>query len=228
MLEILAGGSSANPFTLGHYNLLNELRKTVHTDQIIWIPSGERSDKKLITSEHREAMTKLAIPTEWALTSPKLTVDYSDIYGENTPTFLWIKKLEFKYPGAEIKWFTEVDSVLPRREYGGKCEVEAKWAYAEELMRKSFIILPRAGYPNPSKLFLPDNFQVLDIPSVNISSTEVRDLISNRQPFEHLVPEKVSQYIKDYNLYGYQSREKEGLDISSPEMYSNLSKREKL
>lgn len=227
-LTILAGGSSANPFTLGHYSLLDGLRKASHADQIIWIPTGERNDKRLLTSRHREAMTKLAIPTEWTLTPPRVIVDYSDVYGENTPTFLWIRKLEFQYPGAEIRWFTGIDSVLPRREFGGKCEIEAKWKYAEELMKKSFIILPRAGYPKPSKLFLPENFQVLDIPSVDISSTEVRTLISNCEPFERLVPKKVAQYIKEHNLYGYQSKKKEGLNKSSPEMHSNLSNRERL
>ena len=227
MLKILAGGSSVNPFTLGHYSLLEGLRKSSYSDKIIWIPTGERIDKKLLTNQHREAMTKLAIPVEWMKTSPRVVVDYFDVYGENTPTFLWMRKLESQYPGAEIRWFTGVDSVIPRREFNGKCEIEAKWKYAEELMKKPFLILPRAGYPKPSKLFLPENFQVLDISSVEISSTEVRTLINNRKPFEHLVPEKVAQYIKENNLYGYQSREKEGLDISSPEMHFNPSKRER-
>lgn len=102
MLKILAGGSSANPFTLGHYTVLDGLRKASHSDQIIWIPTGERKDKRLLTNRHREAMTRLAIPPEWAITPPKVIVDYSDVYGENTPTFLWMRKLEFQYPGVVI------------------------------------------------------------------------------------------------------------------------------
>ena len=227
-LTILAGGSAANPFTLGHYILLNGLRNAKRADQIIWIPTGERNDKKLITSQHRETMTKLGIPNEWTLTSPQITIDFSDVHSDNTPTFLWLRKLQFQYPGAEIRWFTGVDSVAPRREYDGKCEIEARWIQGEELMKQPFLILPREGYPHPGSLLLPENFQVLDIQPSDISSTMVRELIKNGEPFEHLVPEKIAQYIKEHKLYGYQTNGKEMPGVSSfGETYSRTREQER-
>lgn len=206
-LTILIGGSAANPFTIGHQTLLSGLRDSFdqhHADMIYWIPSGSREDKKLLDSQHRVSMTMLGIPNEWLYRYPLVRVDFSDVYHKNTSTIDWLDRLNQQFPGADIIWYTGVDSVVPRQDLGGKFEMQTWGPRADELVKNyKFLILPREGYPDPDELHLPENFRTLHIPTVEISSTMVRNFIKEGKPFEHLVPYGVGRYIKAWGLYGY-------------------------
>lgn len=206
-MRIAVGGSAANPVTNAHVQLLEAICDCGLFDLVTWIPSGDRPDKpNLVSGEHRFRMTKLAFPREWqANRTCRLIINPMDVLRPpNTPTIDWIKYYRFVYPGAEVVWYTGVDTVVPI--YDGKSEIEARWVSGYDLWnRYPFIIVPREGYAHPQSLTLPEQFQILNVSIHDISSTEVKARIIAGESFEDLVPDGVAQYIKEYQLYGYDS-----------------------
>src|SRR3989344_1587530 len=210
-LRIAIGGSAANPPHSGHRMLLWEIMKSRLFDRVIWIPSGERGGKSLVEPEHRVAMTFLTIHPEWLIKTLaggcRLILDFNDIYRYNTPTIAVLRRRKIKTPEAEFTWFTGSDSIIPREEYGGLCEIEKKWVQGKELLKNwNFLIVPRPNFPIPSDLKHGPNIEILETncPSLEISSDGIRKLIKTGQPFEHLVEPRVADYVKACKLYGYQ------------------------
>lgn len=207
-LRIAIGGSAANPPHLGHKQLLWELLNSRLFDKVIWIPSGERYDKNLVEPEHRVAMTFLAVNPEWLINPGgcQLILDLNDVYHDNTPTIGVLRRERRKNSEAELTWFTGSDSVIPRQEYGGLCEIEEKWTDGKELMKNwNFLIVPRPNFPISSDLNHGPNFKILKThySGLEISSDEIRELIKTGQSFEHLLVPAVAGYIKAHKLYGY-------------------------
>ena len=60
------------------------------------------------------------------------------------------------------------------------------------------IVYPRKGYNTDN---IPDGVYLLDCPLVDISSTEIRQRVIDGQPIDHLVPQAVSSFIQQNNLY---------------------------
>ena len=94
--RIAIGGSAADPTHLGHYALIDLLLNKGGFDKIIWIPSGEREDKKrLINSDHRVAMTMLTFPLNWFYAQKTVfLINFQDVYGVNRPTIYWLRKMK--------------------------------------------------------------------------------------------------------------------------------------
>ncbi|HOX96214.1 MAG TPA: nicotinate-nicotinamide nucleotide adenylyltransferase [Candidatus Woesebacteria bacterium] len=203
-LRIGIGGSAANPPQMGHRHMIESLLNSEKFDEIFWIPSGIRPDKEgFVAPDHRVAMTILTFPTDWLWQGKtKFNIKFSDVYGGNTPTVEVVEEFIKQYPEAEIIWFTGVDSVVPMEKYGGKCEIQTVWVRGEELYNNCrFLILPRPGYPDPKSLDLPDNFEILDVDQLNVSSTEVREKIGKGESITGLVTEEVEEYIRRNHLY---------------------------
>ena len=209
--KITVGGSAADPTHLGHRSVIEYLLNCGRFNRIIWIPSGSRKDKRIITApDHRVAMTMLTLPKEWLYNAiPVFLVNFQDVYTVNRPTFYWLKEIKRQYPNAEISWYTGVDSVVPQERFGGRCEIEATWFNGLELMEEChFYILPRGkGYPHPSQLSLPKNFEILDEQMPDISSTDIVRKIARGQEFEDMVTPEVAAYIKRFGLYNWQKGE---------------------
>ena len=206
MLPIAIGGSAANPATVGHYYLIKWLLDSGKFSSVIWILSGDRSDKNnLIDPDHRLALTLLTFPQEWFLrTSVRFIISFEDVYGENTPTINWLEKVQKIYPGQKLVWYTGADSVAPKPEYKNLSEIEARWVRGKELVEYwNFLIFPRQGYPNPKTFSLPKNFEIADANLPEVSSSEVRRRILSGEPFENLLSPNAVQYIKQNGLYGY-------------------------
>jgi nicotinate (nicotinamide) nucleotide adenylyltransferase len=206
MLPIAVGGSAANPATIGHYKLIEWLLNSGKFSTVVWILSGDRSDKKnLISPDHRLAITLLTFPQEWFLRKDvRFIISFEDVYGENTPTFEWIEKMKKLYPDQKIVWYTGVDSVIPQEQFGNKSEIEERWVKGGELYKNNnFLVFPRAGYSNPKSLFLPENFEIAEGNFPEVSSSEVRRRIEAGENFDDLLMPNATQYIKQNKLYNY-------------------------
>ena len=209
-LPIAIGGSAANPATIGHHQLIEWLLDSGKFSQVIWILSGSRSDKKnLIDADHRLALTLLTFPQEWFLREDvRFVISFEDVYGENTPTIDWLRKVKKIYPDKKIVWYTGVDSIMPQEKYDNLSEIEATWDDGKELVTEwDFLVFPRKGYPDPNTLSLPSNFDIADVDVPEVSSSMVRERIATGGEFESFLAEKAVKYIKQNQLYGYKPTE---------------------
>lgn len=60
------------------------------------------------------------------------------------------------------------------------------------------IVYPRQGCPIQE---IPPTVAILDMPLINLSSTEIRNLVKQGKPIDHLVPPSVAQTIAEKALY---------------------------
>ena len=212
-MRIALGGSAANPPQMSHRRLIESLLTCGDFDQVVWILSGSRSDKKYnIDPNHRVALTELIIDPVWKIKQgPFLTVRYDDVFGVNTPTIEWLEKYQSEYPDAKLFWYTGADSIIPNPDWNGKCQIEKFWTRGRELMKNwSFLVVPRKGYLDPEKLrsSLPSNFnyRVLNIDLPDIASSQIRQHIKSGKPIDELVNKHwinspQARYIKKFELY---------------------------
>lgn len=211
MSKIIAiGGSAADPVSLAHPAVVKAVCDTELFEKVIWIPSGTRRDKDVAPTHHRQAMIELAMDAEWQGSQKvPVCIDRTEIETASVPTFHRLTMYEKKYLyDHEIVWYTGVDSIVPREEYRGKCEIEARWVLGRVVMRGwRFYILPRKGYPHPEEVRnnLPKYFRYktieADIPE--IASSDIRQRIRKKSQWEHLVHPDVAEYIREHKLYGF-------------------------
>lgn len=203
-MRIGLGGSAANPPHVGHKLLMESILSSRMFNLNVWIPSGIRKEKDdFIKPFFRKRMTEILFKETLSKYRDRFFIEYGDLYRDNTSTISWIEFYQKRYPQAEVIWYTGTDSVVPKDEYGGKCEIEAKWHRGEELMREhKFLIISRKGYVSPAFLKLPTQFKILYADLPNVSSTHIRRLIKNRDiNYATFLTPELAQYIRKNKLY---------------------------
>ena len=96
----------------------------------------------------------------------------------------------------EVNWLIGADQVaaLPR------------WHEPTALLREAnFLVMARPGWSFDWHS-LPPEFRVLqnhvvEAPLIDISATDIRRRVRERQPIDHLVPPAVADYIRDRGIY---------------------------
>jgi nicotinate-nucleotide adenylyltransferase len=204
-------GGTLDPIHLGHIATAVAARRALHLDRIIVLPSGippHRQQQPLASAYHRFAMAAIAVSgvegleasdAELRAAGPSYTVDTLE---RLHATGLTPRQIFF-ITGADA--FAEI----------------ATWhQYPMVLDRSHFIVLSRPGYPAPS---MPDKLpelrrrmtttpelpsrsnqtaiDLVDAPTPDVSSTEVRRRLLANQPVKELVPEGVERHILQHRLY---------------------------
>lgn len=193
-------GGTFDPIHFGHLAAAEEVRQKLHCDKVIFIPSGNPPHKKgriLTDAALRYAMTSMAV-----ISNPKFEVSSIEINRIGyTYTLDTVKQLTDNYGSdVELLFITGADAIL---------EVET-WYKADELLKLcSFVAVTRPGYDR-SKLeqkiqYLQSKYDSvifsIDVPGLNISSTDIRQRVIEGSSIKYLVPEAVEQYIYDNGLY---------------------------
>jgi nicotinate-nucleotide adenylyltransferase len=95
-------------------------------------------------------------------------------------------------PGAELFFITGADSLSG---IGSWKQVEKLWPLA------TFVGVSRPGHSLKAPAYAEARIELLEIPALSVSSTGIRAKVNSGESIDDLVPEAVSQYIKDQNLY---------------------------
>lgn len=193
-------GGSFDPIHFGHLAAAETVRQKLNCQKVIFIPLGNPPHKKnriLSDSIHRYTMTVLA-----ANSNPYFEVSNIEVNRDGyTYTLNTIAELN-KYYGKEVEllFITGADALF---------EIET-WYKVEELLKLcSFVAVTRPGYDKSmleQKLqYLQSKYNselhIIDVPGLNISSTDIRERIKIGASIKYLVPEVVEQYIFKHGLF---------------------------
>lgn len=185
-------GGSFNPIHNGHIALAKELLTCAKLDEIWFVVSPHnplKSRDGLLDDSKRLRMATEALAEE-----PRLHVsDYEFLLPR--PSFMrnTLAAMSNDYPDREFVLLIGADNWV--------C-FDRWFAYKEIIDNYRIVIYPRSGSPIDGE-HLPAGVSVAATSLFNISSTEIRSLIANGKPFEHLVPPTVAEHIKIEHLYGY-------------------------
>ncbi len=76
-----------------------------------------------------------------------------------------------------------------------------KWKNYELLLEKYRIYIYKRPHSELNELIEHPNVIVCEAPLIEISSSQIRQLIKDKKSIKYLVPEKVYEYLRDYPMY---------------------------
>lgn len=189
MLRLGLMGGTFDPIHLGHLFAAEAAAEHFKLDSVIFIPAGNPWQKTTYaTAQDRLAMTKLAIAS-----NSKFQVSTIDI-DRPGPTYTvdTLQDLRKLHPEVELFFITGADSLSG---IGTWKHVEQLWPLA------TFVGVSRPGHVLKNPIYAGARIELLEIPALSASSTEIRAKVNSGDSIDDLVPEAVNRYINEQNLY---------------------------
>ncbi|EYE88477.1 hypothetical protein Q428_07795 [Fervidicella metallireducens AeB] len=198
MDNIAIFGGTFNPIHLGHLILAQEVQQSLNLRKIIFMPSGNPPHKDfndMVTSEHRFNMVKLAIDGNKYFEISDIEVNR---FGKSY-TYDTLIQLKNIYDFKNIKFIVGFDALKDM----------VTWKNIKEVFKLAdFVVVNRGGLENHFEEIIQENsilslgnFEMIKIPSIEISSTMIRRRIAEKKSIKYLVPDNVIDYIYDHGLY---------------------------
>lgn len=181
---------SFNPVHNGHLMLANYLVEYGGLDDLWFVvsPHNPFKDKEtLLDDRHRLRMLELAVEgderfevsdIEFYMPKPSYTIDT-------------LVRLSERHPNNEFYLVCGLDNL----------KRFPKWKNADVILRDYHILVyPRKGFDGGELLQHP-HVHLLDAPEIEVSSTFIRNAVSEGRDVRYFVPEKVYKYIDEMGFY---------------------------
>jgi len=207
-------GGTFNPPHNGHLQLAQIAQNQANLAQVIWIPTynpPHRNLETLVPFTHRLAMVQRAIAPFPRFQASAVEQDIARTQTETSFAVYTLSGLQQLYPQSQWYWILGFDAfcTLPR------------WRYHHQLIPQcTWLVAPRfdPDTPHPAERGeqvqqveaiadqlhqqgIPLRWQWLSMPSMEVSSSQIRHYRGERRAIAHLVPPTVEDYIQHYNLY---------------------------
>ncbi len=182
-------GGSFNPIHFGHLLMAQSALESLKLDQVLFVPAHCSPFKKrgdLPADDKRLSMVKEAIKGNKGFA----VYDGEIRRGGVSYTVDTLRELKLKYPKAQFFLLMGADSL---RSFKG-------WKEPKEILNLAkLVVLNRPGfdkdYPKGYK------FIKVDMPAVDISSTDMRNRLKNKKSIWYLTSKSVIRYIVEHKLY---------------------------
>lgn len=199
MSKIGIMGGTFDPIHIGHMQLAEQALTEKELDFVLFVPNHTpwmKYDRTVTEAEHRAAMVRLAIEDNPAFKLSTVEIDA----GGNSYTWQTLETLKEQYPGDEFFFILGADSLL---------SIE-KWANPEKIFKNAVVLAAVRDDCDKEKLekqkeILTEKYdariQLLSMPPISVSSTEIRQEFYTDSRIRKLVPEKTADYILKNHLY---------------------------
>ena len=184
-------GGSFDPVHNAHVALARVALEQLALDEVRWIPAGQpwQKTRVLTSGADREAMVRLAIADE-----PRFTLDRIELRRHGvTFTLDTVRVLAAVEPGTE--WFL----ILGQDQYA-TLHTWRDWRELVERVTLAIANRPDAE-PTVNANIAKVPHQMVSLPMMDVSSTEVRRRVAAGEPIADLVPDTVASYIERRHLY---------------------------
>lgn len=185
-------GGTFDPVHHGHLLAANEAGHAFDLDQVIFVPAGrpwQKNGRKIAPAEDRYQMVVLATASNPLFSVSRAEIDRpGDTYTVDT-----LRELRREHgPDAELFFIIGADALSGL----------STWHEPAELLTMvHFIGLTRDGYRLAAGSLGEAQFSLLEVPTLQISSTMCRDRLRAGLPLRYLVPDDVISYIFKRGLY---------------------------
>jgi nicotinate-nucleotide adenylyltransferase len=195
-------GGTFDPVHLAHLILAEQAREQLELDQVVFLPAAvppHKQGREVTDGRHRLRMVELAIAG-----NPSFAVSDAELVREGISyTVDTLRALHEQVPSDELYLLIGADSLtdLPRWYQPLELVQLAKIAVAK---RPGNGPLDFAGLAPPfSKAQISDMARrVIEIPLIEISSSEIRQRVGQGKSIRYRVPAAVEAYIRGNGLYG--------------------------
>lgn len=185
-------GGTFDPIHNGHLVAASEVAHALALTEVIFVPTGQpwqKEDRDLSPPEDRYLMTVIATAFDPLLSVSRVDVDRpGETYTVDTLSDLRAAR----GPGAEFFFIMGADALAGIK----------SWHNTENLFSMAhFVGCTRPGHPIDLDGLDERDITLIDIPALEISSTQCRERVRAGRPIRYLVPDGVIQYIAKRGLY---------------------------
>ena len=186
-------GGTFDPPHIGHLVVADQVRSALDLDEIRLVVANQpwqKTDSRKITSAVRR-LEMVGSAVSESLPLSKITVsDVEIVMGGPSFTFETLNYLTNQEPETEWKVIIGADTATQLN----------TWHRANELrLLTSFVVVNRPGWVGqPSKGW---DWQLVEIPSLEVSSSELRAAVACGKSIQFLTPNVVIQHIHSWGLY---------------------------
>ena len=193
-------GGSFDPVHNAHISLARHAFQQGGLDEVVMIPARIqpfKQDRVPASGEDRFNMLALAVGEDDYITVSRYELQQESV----SYTYLTMRHMqEFFGDDTRLYFITGTDSFL-------KLDT---WKNAPELLTKyAYIIGTRPGYRQDEyeealeRITSEYGTEVISMKwtEPDISATQIRKMIADGEPVDHLVPPEVNRYIKEHGLY---------------------------
>lgn len=183
-------GGTFDPIHYGHLVAASEVAHIFDLDEVVFVPTGEPWQKGAHADpEHRYLMAVIATAAD-----PRFTVSRVDI-DRPGPTYTrdTLADLKGRYgPDTRLHFITGADALAQI----------LTWRDPEEVLAMAtFVGVTRPEHEITLDGLPPESVQVVTVPALAISSTDIRQRVRTGRPIEYLVSPGVSSYVRKHRLY---------------------------
>ncbi|MGE4443732.1 MAG: nicotinate-nicotinamide nucleotide adenylyltransferase [Candidatus Altimarinota bacterium] len=193
MEKIAIYGGAFNPPTLGHQEVMVKMLTKGYVDKIIFSPDGQREDKNyLISPEKRRAVIE-TFASE--MCQKGFNIEFEDYFlHNNSPTTtMEVENYYRQKLGFQPYHIFGIDTISSMPKWTGNTD-----KYLEKKLKKIFLL--RKGFLLPDEIDM-ENYEILDLDILEISSTLVREMLKNKLQVRHILSPGVYDYIMKNELY---------------------------
>lgn len=191
-------GGTFDPIHYGHLAAAEEARVRVNLEKVLFAVAGlppHKLDEEVTPVEHRLAMVQLGIFSNPDFELSRVDVDRSGpSYTVDTISILQ----EQWGQGTEMFFILGLDSLV---------EVPT-WHQPERLIQLCHLVaVARPGFEVDMRQLedsvpgISSRVEIIDMPEVDISSSDLQRRVRESLPIRYQVPEEVERYIREHRLY---------------------------
>jgi nicotinate-nucleotide adenylyltransferase len=184
-------GGTFDPPHLGHLVVAECARVELGLDEVRLLVAGEPWMKHGTTSpvDERLAMARAAVADD-----EHLSVDVREVR-RTGPTYTADTLAELGAAEPDTAWYFVLGEDAAADLY--------RWErVADAFALATFVIVTRPGHAAPHVDELPGPVEQLQIPQLEVSSTELRERFRSGRATRYLVPVAVDRYVRRHGLYG--------------------------
>lgn len=185
-------GGSFNPIHNGHIALGTTMLSAMSLYEVWYLVSPQNPLKRtsidLIDENLRYHLVEVALTDHPHLVAS----DYE--FSLQRPSYTWntLQHLKVDYPQHDFVLIIGGDNLAKFH----------KWAHHDDILQNYEIaVYPRSDSSIPEWTTHYPNIHIIDVPMVNISSTQLRQMIKNNEDFSTFVPPQVASEVEKSSLY---------------------------
>tara|TARA_B100000963_G_scaffold350522_1_gene360874 strand:- start:391 stop:972 length:582 start_codon:yes stop_codon:yes gene_type:complete len=183
---------SFNPIHLGHLAVAEFFAQNTNLEEV-WLVVSPQSPLKekntLMENHHRLSMVQLAIEDKLNL---KACTEEFDLPSPNY-TINTLNHLKKKYPQYQFTLLLGQDNIV---------HFDRWKAYRKILEQFQLYVYPRTQSDKiRASLLNHSNIVYFEASLLNVSATEIRNALKNKKLLADLLPQKIQDYLRKFNLY---------------------------
>jgi nicotinate-nucleotide adenylyltransferase len=188
-------GGSFDPPHIAHLAIASEACHALGLARVLFVPAAappHKGNAARTSAAVRLEMTSLAIDDDLRFTASGVEFERGLVYTADT-----LRALSTRYADHDLVFIMGSDSLLQFE----------NWHEPEELLSLcTLAVAPRPGdapeaIAAAAARWGDHRVALLDVPLLDVSSSDVRERVAGHRPVRYLVPHRVEQYIQQTGLY---------------------------